>query len=344
MQQEVIFPSGTVKLLFDQPAATLPEFYTGEDLVWITNDHLARLYPALFKGRKVIILPAGEHTKDLSFIADITRQLLKMEATRSTILVGVGGGVICDITGFVASIYMRGIRFGFIPTTLLAMVDASIGGKNGVNSDLHKNLLGTFSHPIFILYDPAFLATLPGHEWSNGFAEIIKYACCYDEPLFTNLSQRFLSGYKEDESEIMSLVQHCAEIKIRVVQHDEKETGDRKVLNFGHTAGHAIEQIYELPHGQAVAIGMVLACKLSEKKSGLDPSITERLQNLLQQYYLPFQYPYDAKKVMTLLSMDKKRRRSHIDYILLERIGSAIITPLDLETIDSTITQYATDH
>ncbi len=341
MQQTVSFPSGKVEFYFRKKTEDVLDSIEDEDIVFLTNEHIARLYPSLFKGRKCIVIPAGEHTKDLTTLGELARKMLAAEVNRKTLIVGVGGGVITDITGFLASVYMRGIRFGFVPTSLLGMVDAAIGGKNGVNLDLHKNTLGTFAHPEFIVFDPGFLKTLPGAEWSNGFAEIIKYACCFDPEMFAELSGKFLSAYKEDDTDMMALIKKCVDIKTGIVRDDEKEAGLRKLLNFGHTAGHAIENLYSLPHGHAVSIGMIVACGLSQKVCGLDKGVTEKLTNTLAQYYLPVAYRMDVQKVMELLKMDKKRNKGQMDYILLERPGAAVIKPLDFELIENTLVDYA---
>ena len=344
MQQLVSFPSGEVNLIFHGSINDILGFYDKANLVIITNEHLARLYPEYFKNYKTMILPAGEHTKDLQTIGTLTKELLQYEATRKSLLIGVGGGVITDITGFLASIYMRGVKFGFVPTTILGMVDASIGGKNGINMDLNKNILGSFSHPDFIIYDTQFLKTLPGEEWSNGFAEIIKYACLFDINLYNELSNNYVSYYKEDELELLSLIEKCVTMKIKVVSRDEKEAGERKLLNFGHTVGHAIENLYELPHGYAISLGMIIACMISEKITGLDRSVTEKLTGLLQQYYLPVQFSIDPKRVMEILKNDKKRNQDKVDFVLLEQIGKASIHSLPFDIIENTIIEYASNN
>jgi len=343
MQQQITFPSGTVNFYFDRSVNDLKNLYDFSNVIFITNDHIARLYPQYFDGTRTITLPAGEHTKDLETVGRLVKELILLKATRKTVLVGVGGGVITDITGFVASVYMRGIRFGFIPTTLLGMVDAAIGGKNGVNQDFHKNIIGTFSHPTFILIDPTFLSTLPGKEWSNGFAEIIKYAFLFDKELYATLSENYLPFYKEDLAAIKPLIEKCVALKVKIVAEDEKEKHTRKLLNFGHTAGHAIEKLYELPHGYAVGIGMIIACNISEKISGLDHNATVSLIKILEQYYLPTYQKFNVEKVMEILTMDKKRNKDNIDFILLgkEGIGNAFIHPLNFDIIQNTLTEYA---
>ena len=341
MQQTVSFPSGDVEYMFQAAFEDIWKAYDKQHTVIITDEHISRLYGRFFKGIKTIVLPPGESNKDLHNIAAMARQLLEMEATRKTLIIGVGGGVITDIVGFIASVYMRGVKFGFVPTTLLGMVDAAIGGKNGVNVGMNKNIIGTITQPAFILYDTTFLNSLPDDEWSNGFAEIIKYACIFDKELFEELSKNSISYYQDqNDPALEQLIERCATLKNKTVVADEKETGNRKLLNFGHTAAHAIENMYELPHGKAVGIGMVIACMISEKVTGLDKQVTERVKTLLSQYHLPVRMNIDAKKAMEILRMDKKRNDETIDYILLEKIGTAAIRALPLTVIENALVDY----
>src|SRR5579872_2238700 len=180
MQQTVSFPSGTVNYIFQGRFEDLLRTYDKQHTVIITSDHISRQYAHLFKAHKTLVIPPVESSKDLHTIEMLAKELLRLEATRKTILIGVGGGVVTDITGFLGSIYMRGVPFGFVPTTLLGMVDAAVGGKNGVNMGLNKNILGTVNQPEFVLYDTNFLQTLPNSEWSNGFGEVIKCAMIFD--------------------------------------------------------------------------------------------------------------------------------------------------------------------
>ena len=166
-------------------------------------------------------------------------------------LVGVGGGVVADLTGYVAATFLRGVEFGFVPTSILAMVDASIGGKNGINVGLFKNIVGTIRQPSFILFDVKLTSSLPEKEWRNGFAEIIKHACIKDAKMFRELEANGPDKYKPGSRQLALLVERNAILKTRIVQRDELETGERRILNFGHTLGHALENLYELPHGHA---------------------------------------------------------------------------------------------
>ena len=340
MVQHVTFPSGTVRYYFDSSLAQLSQLYDNTDVVFITDAHVARYHPEAFGGQVPIVLPAGEEHKTLDNVGWLTEQLIQRGATRHSLLIGVGGGMVTDITGFVASVYMRGIRFGFVPTTLLAMTDAAIGGKNGVNTGLYKNMIGTVRQPSFILYDTSLLQTLPHTEWCNGFAEIIKYGCIFDAALLDELQLHDVAYYQNNPTALNALIQRCAAWKNKTVAEDENEQGIRKLLNFGHTAGHAIEKLYGLAHGQAVAIGMVIACHLSEQETGLAPAVTQQLSAMLPQYGLPTHMTIHHQQVMEVLKSDKKRKNDQIDYILLTGKGQAVIKPLSLTTIAHTLALY----
>ncbi len=341
MTNLVSFPSGDVTYYFNSPVSALENYYGSRDIILVTDSNIAAHYPQLLSNYKHLIIPAGEHSKTPATIQNLAERLITLQVSRKSMLVGIGGGVVTDITGFLASVYMRGIALGFIPTTLLGMVDASIGGKNGVNLGLHKNMLGTILQPEFILFDTAFLTTLPDEEWSNGFAEIVKYACLFDRALFEELEQHNVDFYKQNTAALAALVKTCADWKNKTVIADEHESGQRKLLNFGHTAAHAIENLYEISHGKAVAIGMMIAARLSEEINKTSPSITQRLAKMLHQYGLPTTYPIDVEKAMALLKMDKKRNNDSIDYILLEGLGNATITPLSFLTLEKAIASCA---
>ncbi len=288
------------------------------------------------------MIPAGETNKDLTHVQYITEQLIRLQADRGSLLVGMGGGMITDLSGFVAATYMRGISCGFLPTTLLAMVDAATGGKNGINLGFYKNMLGAVRQPEFILFDEHFLKTLPDEEWSNGFAEIIKYSCILDSTLFDQLNILDIRLIKT-QNVLSGIIQKCVHWKNTVVVEDEQEQGTRKLLNFGHTVGHAVENLYKLSHGAAVAVGMMIACKISEKITGLDPQVTQNLKVLLDRYGLPSCIRLDTEEVMNILRMDKKRRFNSIDFVVLERIGRARIEPIPFTTIREIIAGYQHD-
>jgi 3-dehydroquinate synthase len=324
----VQFSNAATDFYFDGSVTALKSIVDKSRAIIITDEHVHAAHQSKLKGWKIIVIKAGEQYKNQATVNEIIEQLLGFEADRKTTLIGIGGGVVTDITGYVASIYMRGVSFGFVPTTLLAMVDASIGGKNGIDVGVYKNMVGVIRQPSFLLYDTSLLKSLPDSEWINGFAEIIKHACIKDVAMFKQLQQHDLAFYQKKKMELQSLVKRNALIKIKVVKDDEFEQGDRKLLNFGHTLGHALENQYELSHGQAISIGMVYAAQLSKDINGFKKKA--EVQKTLEQYGLPTDLSFDAEKVFEVLKMDKKRVSSAMNYILLEKIGKAVVAPIDL--------------
>lgn len=306
--------------------------------VIITDQHVYKAHAKRFKGWNTIVLKAGEDFKVQGTVDAVVETLIKMEANRKTTLVGIGGGVITDLTGYIASVYMRGIRFGFIPTSVLGLVDASIGGKNGIDVGQYKNMVGVIRQPSFILHDMAFLQSLPGEEWENGFAEVIKHACIKDAAMFASLENNSLASYQKSRKSICDLVERNALIKIKVVQKDEFEKADRRLLNFGHTLGHALETQYDLLHGQAISIGMTYACHISEKLTGFTQ--TERVVSVLEKYNLPTYASFDKQKVFNVLKMDKKRERAEMNYVLLDRIGKGVVKTISLKKLESIIQSF----
>ena len=245
---------------------------------------------------------------------------------------GVGGGVVTDITGFVASIYMRGVKFAFVPTSILAMVDACIGGKNGVDVGVYKNLVGVINHPEFLLYDYSFLETLPDAEWVNGFAEIIKHACIKDAEMFHFLEEYSLMKFQSSLKDTAAIIKRNVDIKYGVVSGDEQETGDRKLLNFGHTIGHAIENTGNLAHGHAISIGMAAACRISEEINYFNEAETKRVISVcLRKYELPVAFTSDKQKTWEILQHDKKKSGSNMSFIVLDAIGKASVKSIPLD-------------
>ncbi|HQE11181.1 MAG TPA: 3-dehydroquinate synthase [Flavipsychrobacter sp.] len=341
MMQSFQFPSGKVQYWFQSSIQQFPEIISNAPCVLLTDSHLYELYPSFFSSYPTIVIAAGESTKSMETLSVIMQQLINFEVDKTYYFIGVGGGVVTDIAGLVASTYMRGIRLGLMPTSLLAMVDAAIGGKNGVNVDVYKNMVGTIRQPEFILFDHQFLNTLPDEEWSNGFAEIIKYACLFDEVMLMTLDKNDINYYKQQEADLQQLIQQCVLLKNKVVLEDEREQQQRKLLNFGHTVGHAIENNYSLSHGKAVAIGMVVASKLSVMLEQLPSTFIHTLEKILQQYQLPITYAFDPEVISRTLKMDKKRQQETIDFILLKAIGKARIRKVSIELLTQNLITIA---
>ena len=322
------FSSQSTQFLFDADFSKLGKLVDKSQSVLITDENVFRLHGSKFNGWDTIVLKPGEEYKVQETVDAVVGQLIKFQADRKTFLVGIGGGVVTDITGYVASIYMRGLSFGFVPTTVLAMVDASIGGKNGIDVGPYKNLVGAIKQPAFLFYDLAFLTTLPESEWTNGFAEVIKHSLIKDASMFRELEKNTISQYQKNPAALGKLIQRNTLIKAEVVKKDEFEKGERRLLNFGHTLGHAIENIYELSHGQAISIGMVAASRLSEQITGFKE--TGRVMQALAQYGLPIAADYDRKKAFDILKMDKKRVGKEMNYVLLKKIGNAVVESIPM--------------
>jgi 3-dehydroquinate synthase len=336
MQRKVYSFSGKkTAYYFDADYGLLDQLVNPAQTILITDENIYNAHQKKFTSWKVIVLKPGEENKIQSAIDFIISQLILFGVDRKYTIVGIGGGVITDLAGYAASVYMRGLRFGFIPVSLLAMVDASIGGKNGIDVGPYKNLVGTIRQPEFLLYDSSFLKTLPQSEWINGFAEIIKHACIKDAALFRQLEKNSFSDYQKDKNNLNKLIQRNAIIKSNVVMADEFEQGERKLLNFGHTWGHAIETKLNIPHGHAVSIGMVMACRLSEKLCGFKH--TQRVKDMLEKYGLPVSAEVDRKDVFQVLKMDKKKDSTSMNYVLLKDIGTAIVKKIPLDELEKMI-------
>jgi 3-dehydroquinate synthase len=329
------FSNSSVDYYLASGIAHLRDIVDQKSSIIITDENVFNAHTKRFKNWNTIVLKPGEEYKIQSTADNIIEQLIDMEADRKTTLIGVGGGVITDMTGYVASVYMRGLKFGFLPTTLLSMVDASIGGKNGIDLGVYKNIVGIIRQPSFILHDMVFLNSLPQTEWENGFAEIIKHACIKDVAMFRELESNTLKKYQSRKTTICELVQKNALLKTKVVQQDEFEKNERRLLNFGHTLGHALENQYELSHGQAISIGMTYASHISQQLNGFKE--TERVVNVLAKYGLPTYASFDKEKVFNVLKMDKKREKSAMNYVLLEKIGKGVIKSIPIKELESII-------
>lgn len=334
-KRTIKFSSSSTDFYFDGKFSQLKQITDQKNAVIITDENVFSAHQSKFKNWNTIVLKPGEEYKVQQTADSIIDQLIEVQANRTTTIIGVGGGVVTDITGYVASVYMRGIPFGFVPTSLLGLVDASIGGKNGVDVDRYKNLVGTIHQPNFILHDYSLLRSLPLPEWQSGFAEIIKHACIKDAAMFRELENGSVEYYQKKKSLLSQLIQRNAIIKIKVVQKDEFEKAERKLLNFGHTLGHALETQYELCHGQAISIGMTYAAEISNQL--LKFKDINRLTSVLQQFGLPTYASFKLKKVLDVLKMDKKRENKSINYILLDKIGKARIQPIALDKLEQLI-------
>jgi 3-dehydroquinate synthase len=331
------------KVLFGQGLDQLPAFIPAGRTVIITDTNVGRLYGTRFPKAPVITIGTGEGHKTLATVQEIYKALLEFEVDRSWTVVGIGGGIVCDVTGFAASTYLRGLSFGFVASTLLAQVDASVGGKNGVNFKAYKNMVGLFRQPDFVLCDLEMLKTLPRAELASGFAEIVKHAAIADEAYFDFIEANAETALALDPAVLAHLVRRSVQIKAAVVAKDEHESGERRKLNFGHTIGHAIEKISGISHGHAVSIGMVLAARLSQDQTALPAAETARLTALLERLKLPVGSALDQTQVLKALAKDKKRQQAHIHFVCLERIGRAVVQNIPLMSLETTIGALLSD-
>lgn len=327
------FSQKNIDCYFDGDFSIIESIVQKEKLVFITDENIYQAHKEKFSTHKTIVIKAGEEFKNQQTVNTVIDELINLNVDRQSFVVGVGGGVVTDLAGFAASIYMRGIKFAFVPTSILAMVDASVGGKNGIDVGVYKNLVGVINHPEFLLYDYSFLETLPEEEWVNGFAEIVKHTCIKDEDMFTFLEENSLTAFRSSAEMAGSLIRKNVEIKYNVVSQDENETGERKLLNFGHTIGHAIENTAKLPHGSAISIGMVAACHISERINNFPSADTQRIINLLQQYHLPVQVDFDKEEAWRILQHDKKKAGSDMNFIVLDSIGKASVKSIPMQEL-----------
>ncbi len=329
----------------------LPEklagFIAGKKLFIVTDSNVEDLvgYDLLnmLRGQGVDVemlsFPAGEDAKDMKTVVDLARQLVSLGADRNSMLLALGGGVTGDICGFLASIYMRGIPFIQVPTTLLAQVDSSVGGKTGVDLPEGKNLIGTFAQPVAVFADIGVLCTLPAGEIRNGLAEVVKYGMIVDENFFNFLEKKWWDIINLEPDTIVFLVKRSCEIKADVVSRDEKEGGLRRILNFGHTIGHAVEAVsgYSIPHGEAVAIGMVAVSRVSVSRGLMTEDQLGRLKSLLEQFRLPVEIPgeMDRDAIIKHIKRDKKVRDGRVHFVLTRGIGSTVIVDdVSMEDLD----------
>lgn len=268
------------------------------------------------------VFEAGESSKTTNTVISMVEFLAEKGLTREDTVVALGGGVCGDMAGFAAAIYLRGIKFVQIPTSLLAQIDSSVGGKTAVDLPQGKNLCGAFYQPSLVLIDPDVLDTLPEHYFSDGMAEAIKYGCIKSKSLFERIENENAKDFIED------LIYECVDIKRVVVENDEKEMGERALLNFGHTAGHSIEKLYNfegISHGEAVGIGMVMITEACEKHNLTEKGTSNRISNVLEKYNLKTKDNHSIKDIVDSMSSDKKRTGSGIKFIMLNSIGDSFI-------------------
>lgn len=299
----------------------------------ISDSNIRDIYHKNFPESTLLIINPGEKSKSLKTVEAIIADMLKLEVDRSWFLLGIGGGVVSDITGFVASIYLRGINFGIVSTSLLSQVDASTGGKTGVNSSGYKNTIGSFNQPEFVICDPLLLKTLPDDEFKSGLGELVKHALILDEKLFSYLEKSYSEVEKNNTVLLEDLVTRSIKIKLSVVQKDEKELGPRRLLNFGHTIGHAIESVTHQKHGIAIAMGMYFSALYSCEKEYISGSEFERIRSLLMNLDLISDKPVLISDYLAPVLRDKKRETDLLHFVVLKGIGKSDIEDISIRAL-----------
>jgi len=315
----------------------LPLLARNKDHVFITDRNVYLLVKGLIPRKRTIILEPGEKEKTLSCVKKIYHDFLQLNVDRSWTAVGLGGGVVGDITGFVASTYMRGINFILVPTTLLSQTDASIGGKNGVNFKGYKNTIGTFAQPRSVLVDFNFLRTLSQEEILCGAAEILKHALIASPSLFSSMEKNWGKIMDLDEKPLKKIIFESIQIKSSIVQRDVTEKGERRKLNFGHTLGHALEMTQGLTHGRAVGAGMAFATRISEKKGMLNKQESDRIINFLQKINLDSPLSASSHSILKTIMNDKKKEKKRLHFVFLKSIGKAEVKKISFTQLKDSI-------
>lgn len=338
MEKIVINTSGSrSEILVGVNWESVREMLPPAGAVIVTDENVNKIYGSQFPDVPVLIVASGEESKKLQVVENLASQLLVSGVDRSGFILAIGGGVVCDLAGFLASVYMRGISCGYVSTSLLSQVDASTGGKNGVNLGGTKNILGVIRQPEFVICDTNMLLTLSDDEYLSGMAELIKTAVIGDAQLFNMLEQNFTRILERDTELLTSLVARCVRFKASVVTEDERETGLRRILNFGHTYGHAIEMHKSLKHGFAVASGMELATQWSAQRALIERSEADRIIKLLERFGFGTDHDIPADVITKLILHDKKKTGSGIHFVFTTGIGSA---EAEKVTVDEIIDFY----
>lgn len=304
----------------------LPQVLPESRIIVITDANIDRLYKKLLGNYDTILIGFGETSKTLSTVEMICNKLIQLGADRSTFILGIGGGIVTDIAGFVASIYMRGVSFGFVSTTLLGQVDASSGGKNGANLGGYKNMIGTFNQPKFVVCDPKILKTLTDREFRAGLAEVIKAAVIADKALMERLEQTSFAELRNNTSLLAEIISASIRVKIDIVGRDEKERGERRKLNLGHTFAHAIEKCRcTKNHGEAVAIGLYIISRFATEQGVLSTTDYKRIESILLKFGFDLESPVDIKELLKEISKDKKCEGDIVNIVMPTAIGDCIV-------------------
>ncbi|QZY53643.1 3-dehydroquinate synthase [Crassaminicella profunda] len=320
----------------------IKKIYKNKKIAIVTDNNVEKIYGQRIKEQlrndfeiKMIVVEPGEKSKSISVLQNVYEELLDFEITRGDLIMAFGGGVVGDLTGFAAATLLRGIPFIQVPTSLLAQIDSSVGGKVAVNLPKGKNLVGNFYHPKAVFIDPELLKTLDNRFFCDGMAEIIKYGCIRDQNLFDDL----LNYTKEELFEhLEKIIYTCCHIKKSIVERDELDTGERMLLNFGHTLGHAVEKHYryeKYTHGEAVAIGMYHITKKGEAMGITEKGTKNFIKEILCKYDLPYEMPpMDQEEIIKTIGLDKKNKGQYMNMVLIKKIGESFIEKIHRKDIE----------
>lgn len=301
-------------------------------VVVVSDTTVARVYGPLLAPYECVLIGTGERIKTLRTVETICRRFIELGVDRRTFILGVGGGIVTDVAGFAASTYMRGLRFGFVSTTLLGQVDASVGGKNGVNVDGYKNMAGTFTQPQFVICDPALLRTLPDREFRAGLAEVVKAAVIADVDLFASIAQSTFGQLRSDAELLADVVAAAVRVKTDIVGRDERERGERRKLNLGHTLAHAIEKCSPaMNHGEAVAVGTALIADAAVRLGVLPDADRVRIRELLARLGFDLTPPVAMPLLLKEVVRDKKSEDGLLHVVLPVGIGDCTVRPMTPE-------------
>ena len=337
---EIETASGRSRIVLGGHLNDLLRYIPKRNVIIVTDENVNKHYAGRFPPFPVVQIGTGEKSKTFETVRDIYSRLLSLNADRSTFILGIGGGVVCDITGFVASTFLRGLNFAYVSTTLLSQVDASLGGKNGINFSGYKNLIGIIRQPAFVLCDPGMLDTLPDEEYISGFAEIVKHAVIRDEQMFYQIENNVENVKNRNRNLILGLISDSIRIKAAIVREDESEKGLRRVLNYGHTFGHAIEKVHGLKHGEAIGLGMVMANRVGVEKGVVSPEETDRITHLLEKMGLLKEVKLDKEMIWEALLVDKKKFGEELYFVLINRIGKGYVEKVSLEELQRFLREF----
>lgn len=313
-------------------AEILPDLLPEGRVVVVSDGTIDRLYHPMLARYDAVLIGLGESVKTLQTVETLYRRFIELGVDRSTFVLAVGGGIVTDVAGFVASTYMRGLKFGFVSTTLLGQVDASVGGKNGVNVDGYKNMVGTFTQPQFVICDPALLRTLPDREFRAGLAEVVKAAIIADEGLFARIEQTSFEALRGDTALLAGIIESAIRIKADIVERDEREAGERRKLNLGHTLAHAIEKSsHRMNHGEAVAVGTALIAGAAVRLGLLREEERQRIVDLLARLGFELTPPVEMKRLLKEIGKDKKSEAGILHVVLPVAIGRCEVRNFSIE-------------